>query len=689
MYNFKDTIETSGSALLPSEALKINGEYIENIIPGYRTLNVTGREALSPEIATFETGYADGAKQKSRRYPPRYIVVTYQLIAESNEAFRDAYNKLGGILNVDNAELIFNDEQDKFYIGTPSAIGEVEPGKNAVVGEFEIMCVDPFKYSLQEYEAEASLDASSILIDYNGTYKAYPTLVSEFFDERDVADDGETAGTLTGNGDCGYVAFFTEDEKIIQLGDPEEAGGANDVAKSQTLINQTFKTGTAWGTTAKNLWAVNNGNIPAEVSQVGGVAMGTAGYIEPEEPATTSGTLVKVRTSTGSPLLTYSVTAKTSERTANSVKVAVAITSSLAASSSGIGTNRELKASLYIGGAWRTVILKQKSAHWKRYQSYTSNLTVTVTGLTESTASLTGIKFKVDRTDSLGQAGILAETACNNLAISKYVAPEAASHYLFSNNHGADNGGWHGPSITRQIGADAAGEVGAANFTFTWSQKMSIGNTSAGANERGGFHCHLADASGKVIAGVRIVKTTTGNKQASLMLFVNGQKLHQVGIDISYYNKHFGSSENSVRTSTITKSGSKIVFNIGGYSKTFNDDDIAESKVTQVTFMFERYKETAILTYNGLYTAKFVKNNCSTWRDIPNKFSANDIVEADCKTGEIFLNGAPLPDLGAMGNDWEDFYLKPGLNQIGFSWSSWVASGCEPTIKVRYREAFL
>ena len=43
MYGFVDTTENpEGSAWLPSEALQINGEYIENMIDGYQTLTVSG-----------------------------------------------------------------------------------------------------------------------------------------------------------------------------------------------------------------------------------------------------------------------------------------------------------------------------------------------------------------------------------------------------------------------------------------------------------------------------------------------------------------------------------------------------------------------------------------------------------------------------------------------------------------------
>jgi len=44
MYNFVDTTERYPGQNLPSEALMFNGSYLENVIPGYRTLYVSGRE---------------------------------------------------------------------------------------------------------------------------------------------------------------------------------------------------------------------------------------------------------------------------------------------------------------------------------------------------------------------------------------------------------------------------------------------------------------------------------------------------------------------------------------------------------------------------------------------------------------------------------------------------------------------
>ena len=50
IYKFTDTDKRATPGNLPGEALFINGQAIENLIEGYRTLYVKGRESMSGEI---------------------------------------------------------------------------------------------------------------------------------------------------------------------------------------------------------------------------------------------------------------------------------------------------------------------------------------------------------------------------------------------------------------------------------------------------------------------------------------------------------------------------------------------------------------------------------------------------------------------------------------------------------------
>ena len=180
-----------------------------------------------------------------------------------------------------------------------------------------------------------------------------------------------------------------------------------------------------------------------------------------------------------------------------------------------------------------------------------------------------------------------------------------------------------------------------------------------------------------------------GFTRIKLVFYVNGKKVNETDIDIHYNNDFFGKSADDVKATTVTKSGNTVSFAVGSYKRQFTENAIKDKAATKVTFSFEKYSDLEALAYNGLYTAKFVKHNCDTFKNVPNKFSANDVLIADCKNAEIFLNGIPSPDLGALGNDWEAFYLKPGINQIGFGYSEWVTAEYAPIIKIRYREVFL
>lgn len=683
MYKFIDVTETQEGISLPSEALMINGEYIENLITGYRTLTVEGREALSPELSAFDTGLRDGSVMKGKRYPARVIRITYQLIAESNEAFREAFNKLGAILDVTDARLIFADEADKYFTGTPSYIGEVEPGKNAVIGDFEITCLDPFKYSVMEYEVSAERGESSVIFDYKGTYKSFPTLQANLHAEDEASADGESVVGLTGNGDCGYVAFFNEDEKIIQIGDPDEIDG-EELEKSQTLVSQSFDKTTSWGTAAKSLWGLNNGITSSEaVVQTGQVGIGVASYSTPDIKDKHT-ELLRTRSTANDPTICYVVKAAATERTANNVKVKISVDAWLENKASYFGHGYALSCKVHIGerGIEKMLLLKDKMTRWEGTELHSKSFTVTLSATSEMT-SIGGVKFEAYRPASDttgGTAGTIELTDCPAIVIPAYIAPEPTAYLLCPTSYGTGTD-WHGPSITKTLPADSAGVAGAKSFSLSYKQKLSFAKAETGNNEIGAFQVLLTNGS-KIIAGANVYKGGAG-KKVNVRFYLNGAVKETLILDMSV--KPF----NPEATSTITKYGKKVTFNICGVKKEYNVPAIADTAVTKFTFTFSAFGTKPQSKNNGLYWVKFVKNNCDTWKNVQNKFGANDVIEADCKEGKILLNGVDTPALGALGNDWEGLYLKPGINQIGFAYSEWVSPDYAPTFKVRYREVFL
>lgn len=559
MYNFTD-ITGHSEASLPSEALKINGEYIENQITGYRTLYVSGREALAPELTTIETGSRHGSVLNYRRYPSRTITIGYQLLTDSPESFRKAYNQLGAILNVENSELIFADEPDKFFIGHHSSMGDVETGRNCVTGEFEFTCLDPFKYSVEEYEVSpVNVDGSiAFQVNYGGTVEGYPVLEADFY-ENEVGDKST-------EGRCGYVAFFNENEKILQFGNPEE------LSEEQIEV----------------------------------VSSSTNTYLVP-----------------------------TTE----------------------IPLNHTFK----------------QTSSWNSLKSqYTLN---------------NGIVYKSHK-----QTGTLGIQHSNS-----------QDYFLSATGYGTGSE-WHGPTATYKFANSAK------DFTFSYGHKMCTGKSSASKKQRGALQMILSDSSGAIIAGIDVFKSSEGTRGKYRMI-VGGKVQKEAEIDLSFYNRYFGSNRTAdrkkgitavtaVKAASITKNGSKVSFNVGGIKNTFTVNAVKDKEVNKVTVAILKKGNYDTFQYNGIFNMKMVRNYQKSvtqtietikteWHDVQNKFNVNDKLKVDCSDATVQLNGLDRPDLGALGNDWDEFYLVNGMNQIGTSYSDWVESTYAPNFKMRYREVFL
>lgn len=221
MYTFIDTTEIgSNTQPLPAEALSINGTYIENVIDGYRTLHATGRELLESEITDLQIGQSDGTQYQGKRNPPREIVVTYVMFSSSAEDFRDKYNKLCGIIDQEEAKLVFADEPDKYFIGTKSHISEPDGGHLNATGSFTFYCTDPYKHSTVEKTFPASVNSDGIMettIVNNGTA---PVPISY---------------EITNNHENGYIGIASE-YGAMQYGYVDELD-KEIRQKSETLIN--------------------------------------------------------------------------------------------------------------------------------------------------------------------------------------------------------------------------------------------------------------------------------------------------------------------------------------------------------------------------------------------------------------------------------------------------------------------
>lgn len=216
MYAFVNTVNSGiVGTNLPTEAMSYNGVYLENEIDGYRTLSVTGRELMESEVKHTEIDGMDGSYYRYKTTPARTITVKYQLRARGSREFREAYNKMNKLLSGEQVKVIFNDESDKYFIGTKTSNTQVDGGSNNVIGEIEIYCSDPRKYSTTEKEFTATDGVLNIVNE--GTVPASI--------DYEVQTTSET----------GYIGLVSENG-IMQYGKVEELDGES-YEKSEWLAS--------------------------------------------------------------------------------------------------------------------------------------------------------------------------------------------------------------------------------------------------------------------------------------------------------------------------------------------------------------------------------------------------------------------------------------------------------------------
>ena len=201
---------------------RINGSYLESIVPGFTTLYVKGREPLDLDLRSASINSRDGDIYQGRRIKGRTLEILFSLTAATPAAYSVAYNKLKGELyKVKESQLIFDDEPGCYFIGTYETINVKYTAGQPANGSIFIFCADPFKYSTTETTITAV--NGTITATYNGTYPAHPKLIAR----------------STGH-DCGFYGF-TKDGLTIRVGNPDEQDQEEVPTDTATaLIEQNF-----------------------------------------------------------------------------------------------------------------------------------------------------------------------------------------------------------------------------------------------------------------------------------------------------------------------------------------------------------------------------------------------------------------------------------------------------------------
>lgn len=230
-----------------SQKMKVNGTYLEDLIPGYQTLEVTGREDVDMDISSMKISRVDGERYQHKRKKARTLKVKYMIRGMGPDDFASKYDRLKAAMKVSEAQLVFDDDPGKYWVGTPAAVNADFPGQSVSTGTIEITCHDPNKYGLVEKTVDFVNGTAEIY--YSGTEEAYPNFHAEVPSKN------------------GFVSF-TKGEDTLLFGDDTDPGDDESPAAPDpdALIEQTFDTSVPSGTN----WAVNEEFTGSDSHLVGG-----------------------------------------------------------------------------------------------------------------------------------------------------------------------------------------------------------------------------------------------------------------------------------------------------------------------------------------------------------------------------------------------------------------------------------
>ena len=662
MYDFRETTPFTGADdnQLPAEAMLIDGQYIENLVPGYRTLQVGGRELLKQSATSNAIGISDGETLEYVRNPSREITVGYQLIADDDEAFRTAFYKLSGILHGDTHQVSFNDDLSVYWNAVLTDVDDVPKGRNAITSSFTLFVPDGIAHSV----ATQTFD--------NMPYKDIPLNL--------MAGTSADPVSVTGSG-----------WNIQKLGSFNNPTVGKKYAATVLLGRADFAV-------SFQLWANDiNGNrislagFPV-TTQMGANQRSTIVCTWPD-PGTTGAAQIEVtlawafqktdvgtyqylkaKLEEGTTYSTWSPNPADPEYYSDTITVhnggtypvEPVITATMHADNGVVAFVNDQGSVLQFGSPSEIDgVVRQKSE-----RVYYFDFENEPNGIVMNDGALTYPNYRDNPATPNKQKGIFS-----------YGRPDGYDNAIaYPNTERNPSNYWSGPSMSGKLAANSNGKQ---NGNFEWRNLIRFATMT---NWAGRVEFNLT-YEGKIVASLALYDQSTTDDQ---VMFEG--KIHDGNDARMLFHEALPRDLYSRANSfaVISKMGDQLTFRIdrvggGNVIRPFTIAGFGALPVDGWTVWFSAFSD--VLEANmGWQDSYFDWVNVDYWTDVPNRFKEGDVVKIDVAKRVVSLNGAEDPTLQTVGNNWEGFQLLPGKNTIQVLQSDWAKPY---TCQVEWQEAWL
>lgn len=267
------------------------------------------------------------------------------------------------------------------------------------------------------------------------------------------------------------------------------------------------------------------------------------------------------------------------------------------------------------------------------------------------------------------------------------------ARFLGLDNPGPITASSNGGLRTIEIPADSEGEKGCKNF-YTYFHLLFY----AGLMGQTGEMCiNWLTNDNKVIVGLSWYKIDATGNTGCYELSCYDSKSSDRNVKILNTYKFTCSHLKSQNPwywdwghCDLRKEGNKLTFYYNGNYPSYIIPEIENMECHKIQISIKQFGNrngNKLLSYFGFDKFDFQKMNVEKWKDVPNKFSLDDMLYINTSSGDVTLKGLPQYSIGAIDNAWDNFNLSYGNNQIKCTFSEWVE--IKPLLKLKYREVYL
>lgn len=709
MYDFRETTPFTGAdkKQYPAEAMKIDGQYIEDLIPGYQTLQVGGRELLKQDAKSNPIGISDGEMLEYVRNPSREITVGYQLIAADEKSFRTAFYKLSGILHGDTHQVSFNDDLSVYWNAVLTDVDDVPKGRNAITSSFTLFVPDGIAHSVatKTFDNMPYKDVPVNLLTDSGFESGQTPLNYAWSDGKDTDRIFKVDGQV-----YSFPTPFGNYMLRIENDSTDSSTTPDQYVQYQLAKPVAIKKGETW---TYSYYYATAGSAVGQASD----------YLLTTDPE---------------PLFALSMAHDLRETSGNQETWHRFVKTWTADRDVTVTTLRFGFVKTSASAGWVCIdnikLGKEPTASpWSPNPAdpeyYTDTITVhnggtypvepVITATMHADNGMVGIVndrpgilqfgtqeidgFTTEESEVALDLGAVQGSHMDNQAATNNpywggdpsMPNEQIGNAIWTHddydgwkvepNWPSITGNhkyWNGPSIKHNLAQTHNGNF-KSNLTWDVMTRFQTGVAQVGALET------TLESDGKPIFQMILKDNSALSDQLWWMCYYKGQLVVDRKLDRSIFtNDKFIQLE-------LQKYGKSVIFNISPWvgnqgrettisvPLTFEDADDVETKQFSTWFMRDKTWGESTM-YLIASTVKW--QNVSWYTNIKNRFSNGDVLKIDVANAKTYLNGSLDPTMHTIGNQWERFELPPGDTEITITPSSWAQPfACE----VEIREAWL